>query len=149
MKYKLFSEGDNNCVRSSLKSVLHRRDIAIPGDKEFERFFPRIGKDMDLDIEKLSKFLEQYQLQARHVRPNCSMIEVDDILEQALNQEDIMAAFHFNVLVGSERTWRHVALVQEFQYPNITLHDYYKLIELGKMRKAMSQDSRCGFYFIK
>jgi hypothetical protein len=148
MKYRLFSEGDNNCVRSSLKSILDRRTIAIPGDEEFETFFPRIGKDMDLDIEKLSKFLEQYQLQARQVRPNCSMIEVDDILEQALNKEDIMAAFHFNVLVGSERIWRHVTLVQDFQYPNITLHDYSRSLDLGKMRKAMSQDSRCGFYFI-
>ena len=149
MKYSNPGEGNNACVKSALKSIFLRRGLIFPSNDEFIKHFVINPEGIDLDKESLNNFLQRFNLSSEHIRPNSSIIEPDMVLEEALKQEqDIMAAFYFNSLIGCNGPIRHVALVEDFQYPSLILHDYLKPVSLEKMIKAMSQDTRCGFYLI-
>jgi len=149
MKYKPLTFEDKSCVRASLKLIFLRREIEFPSNDDFADSFAINAEGIDLDQKSLNRFLHRFRLSSRHVRPNCSVIEPDMVLEEALaNQNDILTAFYFNILVNANKISRHVSLVEDFQYPDLSLHDYSRPVGLDTMIKAMSQDSRCGFYLI-
>ena len=154
-KYQFFPQKNNRCLASHLQSLLAFRGLKFPSQTEISRQFQESEEGVYLNEESLNKFLTQYNLRCKFIRPSEQLVEPNIFIKDFPKSADVLVFYDYAKFHNLRQNARHSSILVDFQEgreKEVYLHDNLtqkvQQVSLPDLINSMRTFRNCGFYLI-
>ena len=154
-QYKFFHQLENMCLASCLQSILDARGFSVSSQEKISRQFDIGKKGVDINEVVLNRFLNQYNLASRFVRPSENLIEPDIFIRDISSNADVLVFYDLARIHSRGQNTGHFSLLAGFiegREKEVYLHDNLsgkiEQVSLPDLINSMRTFRNSGFYLI-